>query len=43
MAIGAVLLQGTVRSDKTIASTSKTYNKSEEKYSGIENELLAVV
>lgn len=42
-AIGAVLSQGPVGSDKPIAFASRTLNKSEEKYSAIEKELLAVV
>ena len=42
-AIGAVLSQGVIGSDKPIAFASRTLNKSEEKYSAIEKELLAVV
>lgn len=42
-AIGAVLSQGPIGSDKPIAFASRTLNKSEEKYSAIEKELLAVV
>lgn len=42
-AIGAVLSQGSIGSDKPIAFASRTLNKSEEKYSAIEKELLAVV
>lgn len=42
-AVGAVLSQGTIGHDKPIAFASRTLNKSEEKYSAIEKELLAVV
>ena len=42
-AVGAVLSQGVIGSDKPIAFASRTLNKSEEKYSAIEKELLAVV
>lgn len=42
-AVGAVLSQGPIGSDKPIAFASRTLNKSEEKYSAIEKELLAVV
>lgn len=42
-AIGGVLSQGPIGSDKPIAFASRTLNKSEEKYSTIEKELLAVV
>lgn len=42
-AVGAVLSQGRIGSDKPIAFASRTLNKSEEKYSAIEKELLAIV
>lgn len=42
-ALGAVLSQGITGSDKPIAFASRTLNKSEENYSTIEKELLAVV
>lgn len=43
LAIGAVLSQGTVGSDKPIAYASRTLNSSEINYSTIEKELLAIV
>lgn len=43
LAIGAVLSQGTVGSDKPIAYASRTLNTSEINYSTIEKELLAIV
>lgn len=42
-AIGAVLSQGTIGSDKPIAYASRTLNSSETNYSTIEKELLAIV
>lgn len=42
-AIGAVLSQGTIGSDKPIAYASRTLNSSEINYSTIEKELLAIV
>lgn len=42
-AIGAVLSQGTIGSDKPIAFASRTLNTSEINYSTIEKELLAIV
>ena len=42
-AVGAVLSQGPIGSDKPIAFASRTLNKSEEKYSATEKELLAIV
>lgn len=42
-AIGAVLSQGTIGSDKPIAYASRTLNTSEINYSTIEKELLAIV
>lgn len=42
-AVGAVLSQGQIGSDKPIAFASRTLNKSEENYSAIEKELLAIV
>lgn len=43
VAIGAVLSQGPVGSDKPIAYASRTLNTSESNYSTIEKELLAIV
>lgn len=43
VAIGAVLSQGTIGSDKPIAYASRTLNSSELNYSTIEKELLAIV
>jgi hypothetical protein len=43
VAIGAILSQGTVGSDKPIAFASRTLNDSELNYSTIEKELLAIV
>lgn len=43
VAIGAVLSQGSVGSDKPIAYASRTLNSSELNYSTIEKELLAIV
>lgn len=43
VAIGAVLSQGTVGSDKPISYASRTLNESELNYSTIEKELLAIV
>lgn len=42
-AIGAVLSQGPIGSDKPIAYASRTLNDSEKRYSTIEKELLAIV
>lgn len=42
-AIGAVLSQGSIGSDKPIAYASRTLNDSEKRYSTIEKELLAIV
>lgn len=42
-AIGAVLSQGPIGKDKPIAFASRTLSKSEENYSTIEKELLAIV
>lgn len=42
-AVGAVLSQGQIGRDKPIAFASRTLNKSEENYSAIEKELLAIV
>lgn len=41
-AIGAVISQGTIGNDKPIAFASRTLTKSEENYSTIEKELLAI-
>ena len=41
-AIGAVLSQGPIGSDRPVAFASRTLNKSEENYSAIEKELLAI-
>lgn len=43
LAIGAVLSQGSIGSDKPIAYASRTLNSSEINYSTIEKELLAIV
>lgn len=43
LAIGAVLSQGTIGSDRPIAFASRTLNTSEINYSTIEKELLAIV
>ena len=43
VALGAVLSQGNLGSDKPIAFASRTLNESEQKYSTIEKELLAIV
>lgn len=43
VAIGAILSQGTIGSDKPIAYASRTLNTSETNYSTIEKELLAIV
>lgn len=43
LAIGAVLSQGNIGSDKPVACASRTLNESESKYSTIEKELLAIV
>lgn len=43
VAIGAVLSQGTIGSDKPVAYASRTLNASEMNYSTIEKELLAIV
>ena len=43
VALGAVLSQGNLSSDKPIAFASRTLNESEQKYSTIEKELLAIV
>lgn len=42
-ALGAVLSQGCIGKDKPIAFASRTLNKTEENYSAIEKELLAIV
>lgn len=42
-AIGAVLSQGSIGKDRPIAYASRTLNKTEERYSTIEKELLAIV
>lgn len=42
-AIGAVLSQGSIGSDRPIAYASRTLNDSEKRYSTIEKELLAIV
>lgn len=42
-AIGAVLSQGIIGKDKPVAFASRTLSKSEENYSAIEKELLAIV
>lgn len=43
VAIGAVLSQGTIPSDKPVAYASRTLNETETRYSTIEKELLAIV
>lgn len=43
VAIGAVLSQGTIGQDKPVAFASRTLNESEQRYSTIEKELLAIV
>lgn len=43
VALGAILSQGAIGSDKPIAFASRTLNESESKYSTIEKELLAIV
>lgn len=43
VAIGAILSQGPIGSDKPICYASRTLNQSEERYSTIEKELLAVI
>lgn len=43
IAIGAILSQGRIGSDKPIAYASRTLNSSEQNYSTIEKELLAIV
>lgn len=43
IALGGVLSQGSIGSDKPIAFASRTLNESEQKYSTIEKELLAIV
>lgn len=42
-AIGAVLSQGAIGKDRPVAYASRTLSESEEKYSAIEKELLAIV
>ena len=42
-AVGAILSQGPIGSDKPIAYASRTLNKAEQNYSTIEQELLAIV
>ncbi|WP_253302428.1 reverse transcriptase domain-containing protein [Wolbachia endosymbiont of Psylliodes chrysocephala] len=43
VALGAILSQGPIGSDKPIAYASRTLNDSEQRYSTIEKELLAIV
>lgn len=43
VAIGAILSQGSIGSDRPICYASRTLNKSEQNYSTIEKELLAIV
>lgn len=43
VALGAVLSQGNIGSDKPICYASRTLNETEQKYSTIEKELLAIV
>lgn len=43
VAIGAVLSQGTIGSDRPIAYASRTLSDTERKYSAIERELLAII
>lgn len=43
IALGAVLSQGPIGSDKPVAYASRTLNDSEQRYSTIEKELLAIV
>lgn len=43
VAIGAILSQGTIGSDKPVAYASRTLNETEQRYSTIEKELLAIV
>ena len=43
VALGAVLSQGLLGKDKPIAYASRTLNETEQKYSTIEKELLAIV
>jgi len=43
IAVGAILSQGKIGQNKTIAFTSRTLNQAEQNYSPVEKELTAIV